>query len=64
VWGDTVNTASRMESSGEVGRVNISAATHELVRDTYECTPRGAVEAKGKGALDMWFVECESGHHE
>ena len=45
VWGDTVNTASRMESSGEAGRVNVSQATYDLVKDRFECTPRGRVEA-------------------
>lgn len=56
IWGDTVNTASRMESSGEVGRVNISEATHELVKDDFRCAFRGEVEAKGKGRLGMYFV--------
>ncbi|MBK6341973.1 MAG: hypothetical protein IPF41_05115 [Flavobacteriales bacterium] len=51
IWGDTVNTASRMESSGEVGQVNISEATYELVKDepSLSFTPRGKVQAKGKG---------------
>ena len=57
VWGDTVNTASRMESSGEPGRVNISAATHKLVKKYFECTSRGKVAAKNKGDLEMYFVE-------
>ncbi len=59
IWGDTVNTASRMESSGEVGRVNISGSTYALVRDQPDLTiaPRGAVEAKGKGEMAMYFVE-------
>lgn len=56
IWGDTVNIASRMESSGEVGRVNISAYTYDLVRDQYACEYRGKVHAKGKGAIDMYFV--------
>ncbi|MCF8259101.1 MAG: adenylate/guanylate cyclase domain-containing protein, partial [Flavobacteriales bacterium] len=56
IWGDTVNTASRMESSGEVGRVNISQATYELVKDQFTCEFRGEVEAKGKGKMGMWFV--------
>ncbi|MEO8590862.1 MAG: adenylate/guanylate cyclase domain-containing protein [Flavobacteriales bacterium] len=59
IWGDTVNTASRMESSGEVGRVNLSNATYELVRGATDLTftPRGLVQAKGKGDMEMWFVD-------
>ncbi len=56
IWGDTVNTASRMESSGQVGQVNISGPTYELVKDTFACEFRGEVEAKGKGKLKMYFV--------
>jgi class 3 adenylate cyclase len=56
VWGDTVNTASRMESAGAPGRVNISRATYELVRDLFKCEERGRVEAKGKGEVEMFFV--------
>jgi len=56
VWGDTVNLASRMESSGEVGRVNISATTYELVKDSFPCEYRGKVSAKNKGEIDMYFV--------
>jgi class 3 adenylate cyclase len=56
IWGDTVNIASRMESSGEVGRVNISAYTFDLVRSEFACEYRGKVNAKGKGSIDMYFV--------
>ena len=56
IWGDTVNTASRMESSGEVGKVNISGTTYELVKDKFTCLHRGKVQAKGKGEIDMYFV--------
>ncbi|MBX2974392.1 MAG: hypothetical protein KF797_14950 [Flavobacteriales bacterium] len=65
IWGDTVNTASRMESNGEVGKVNISEATYALVRDAvaslggaslFHFTPRGHVDVKGKGGMEMWFV--------
>ncbi|MCB9170896.1 MAG: tetratricopeptide repeat protein [Flavobacteriales bacterium] len=58
VWGDTVNTASRMESAGDTGLVNISAATHALVKDAPDLvfTERGMVKVKGKGALGMYFV--------
>ena len=84
IWGDTVNTAARMESSGEVGKVNISEATYALVKDlknekdvkevvdgnnpqhatrqpatepAFAFTPRGKVQAKGKGEMEMYFVE-------
>lgn len=56
IWGDTVNVASRMESASERGRVNISASTHDRVRDRFRCTYRGKVSAKGKGEIDMYFV--------
>jgi class 3 adenylate cyclase/ligand-binding sensor domain-containing protein len=57
IWGDTVNTAARMESSGEVGKLNISKATYELVADQFSCTHRGKIAAKGKGEMDMYFVD-------
>ncbi|MEZ4740177.1 MAG: adenylate/guanylate cyclase domain-containing protein [Flavobacteriales bacterium] len=59
IWGDTVNTASRMESSGAIGRVNISGSTFALVKDEPEFVfeERGKVEAKGKGEMVMYFVE-------
>ncbi|TAE12656.1 MAG: hypothetical protein EAZ95_12145 [Bacteroidetes bacterium] len=57
IWGDTVNLASRMESSGEVGKVNISGATYALVKDKFKCTFRGKIEAKNKGEVEMYFVE-------
>ncbi|WKZ66464.1 MAG: adenylate/guanylate cyclase domain-containing protein [Flavobacteriales bacterium] len=64
IWGDTVNTAARMESSGAVGEVNISEATFALVQEAptptgtpaFTFTPRGQVQAKGKGELAMFFV--------
>lgn len=57
IWGDTVNTASRMESSGEVGRVNISGSTYELIKDKFICNHRGKIQAKNKGEIDMYFVD-------
>ncbi len=57
IWGDTVNLASRMESAGEAGRVNISAYTYDLIRDQFECEYRSKIDAKGKGQLDMYFVK-------
>ena len=58
IWGDTVNTASRMESYGEAGKVNISQSTYQLLKDDpqFRFTPRGAVDVKGKGEIEMWFV--------
>ena len=56
VWGDTVNTASRMESHGVPGRVQISGATYCRVRDDFQCEPRGLIEVKGKGAVETWLV--------
>lgn len=57
IWGDTVNTASRMESSGEPGQVNISGTTYELVKETFNCVYRGKIPAKNKGEIDMYFVK-------
>src|ERR1700749_1598075 len=62
IWGDTVNTASRLESTGEVGKVNISGATWEIVQNQFQCTYRGKVAAKNKGEIDMYFVENELTH--
>jgi class 3 adenylate cyclase len=58
IWGDTVNTASRMESSGEVAKVNISLATYELLKEDpdFSFEHRGKIDAKGKGEMDMFFV--------
>ena len=56
IWGDTVNVASRMESGGEPGCVQISENTYELVKDHFECEPRGEIEVKGKGSMKTWFV--------
>lgn len=56
VWGDTVNTASRMESHGEAGRVHISDATYQLIKDDFDCECRGVIEVKGKGNMTTWFL--------
>lgn len=58
VWGDTVNTASRMESSGDVGKVNISRATYQLIKDDpqFLFESRGKIQVKGKGKVEMYFV--------
>jgi len=60
IWGDAVNTASRMESSGEPGKVNISGDTYALVKDHFNCVYRGKVKAKNKGDIDMYFVESHT----
>ncbi len=57
IWGDTVNVASRMESNSEAGKINISGDTYALVKNLCVCTYRGKIEAKGKGEIDMYFVE-------
>ncbi|MCR9142810.1 MAG: adenylate/guanylate cyclase domain-containing protein [bacterium] len=56
VWGDTVNTASRLESSGEKARVNISGVTYHKVQEFFQCEFRGNVHAKNKGDIEMYFV--------
>lgn len=57
IWGDTVNTAARMESSGAPGQVNVSGDFYALIRDRFRCTHRGALPAKNKGEMDMYFIE-------
>jgi class 3 adenylate cyclase len=57
IWGDTVNTASRMESNSIPNKINISGDSFELVKDIFSCEHRGKIEAKGKGEVDMYFVE-------
>ena len=59
IWGDTVNTAARMEGSGAAGKVNISSSTYNLVKNDFTWTYRGKINAKGKGEVDMYFVENE-----
>ena len=56
VWGDTVNVASRMESQGEAGRIQITLAVHELLAMDFICEPRGKVAVKGRGEMDTWFL--------
>ena len=59
IWGSTVNIASRMESNGMPGKVNISAATYEQVRDKFACSYRGKIDAKNIGQIDIYFVDHE-----
>jgi adenylate cyclase len=60
IWGSTVNIASRMESNGEPGQVNISAETYNCIKDQFSCTHRGKIWAKSVGEIDMYFVDSES----
>lgn len=57
IWGDTVNIAARMQSSGEKGRVNVSGDTYQLIKHQFKCTFRGKVAAKNKSDIEMYFVE-------
>jgi class 3 adenylate cyclase len=59
IWGSTVNIASRMESNGEAGQVNISAAAYEMIKDRYHCKYRGKIYAKNVGEIDMYFIDNE-----
>jgi guanylate cyclase len=58
LWGDTVNTASRMESHGEPGRIQLSAVTREALPPTFTCTPRGTVQVKGKGEMQTYWLDA------
>lgn len=60
IWGNTVNMASRLESCGEEGKINISRTTYELVKEKFNCTYRGQIDAKHIGMVDMYFVETNS----
>jgi len=61
LYGDAVNTASRMETHSEPGGIQITSATHELLKDEFECRPRGAISVKGKGEMETWYlVACRS----
>jgi len=64
IWGDSVNTASRMESHGVPGRIHLSDATYELIRDEFECEPRGTIEVKGKAPMRTWFLVGERRPHD
>lgn len=56
LWGDAVNTASRMESHGSEGNIQITRATYDLIKDDFVCQPQGTVNVKGKGEMDVWYV--------
>ena len=57
IWGSAVNIASRMESNGAPGKVNISSSTYELVKDHFSCEHRGKISAKNIGEIDMYFID-------
>jgi class 3 adenylate cyclase len=57
IWGDTVNTAARMEQNSEANKINISGPTFELIRHEFKCVHRGKLPAKNKGTIDMYFIE-------
>ena len=57
IWGDAVNTASHMESHGLPGKIQMTRATYELIKEEFVCQPRGFVEIKGKGQMETWFLE-------
>ncbi len=57
LWGDVVNTASRMESHGVGGEIQITRATYELIKTDFVCVPRGVVNVKGKGEMEVWLVK-------
>jgi len=59
LWGDMVNTASRMQSHGASGKIQITRATYELVKDDFECEYIGEIPVKGKGKLDAWYLRAK-----
>jgi guanylate cyclase len=61
LWGDAVNTASRMESHGHSGIIQVTRDTYELIRDDFACEPQGTIDVKGKGAMQVWHVTGRPG---
>jgi adenylate cyclase len=59
IWGDTVNTASRMESHGQAGRIQISQQTKERLGEDFALVSRGMIDVKGKGEMATWWLEVE-----
>ena len=57
MWGDTINIASRMESSGEPGRIQVAEGAFSRLKGKYVLEPRGVIDIKGKGKLETWFLE-------
>lgn len=63
LWGDAVNTASRMESHGTGGTIQITETTYDLIKDAFLCEARGTIEVKGKGPMPVWHVLREKENH-
>jgi adenylate cyclase len=63
LWGDAVNTASRMEANGTPGEIQITRATYELLKDEFVCRPRGEIEVKGKGRMETWYLVGARAEH-
>jgi class 3 adenylate cyclase len=61
LWGDAVNTASRMEYQGTPNRIQVTRATYELLRDEFELEHRGLIEVKGKGEMETWYLVARKG---
>ncbi len=61
LWGDVVNTASRLESAGQPGRIHVTDAVRVRLADEYGFAPRGPIDIKGKGLMETWFLETEKG---
>jgi class 3 adenylate cyclase len=57
VWGDSVNIASRMESQGTPGKIQVARGTYELIKEEFLCEPHGSIEVKGRGPMEIWFLE-------
>ena len=62
LWGDAVNIASRMESHGRGGVIQITRATYDIIKDKFECEAGGTVDVKGKGSMEVWFVRGTARH--
>jgi adenylate cyclase len=62
IWGDTVNTASRMQSHGIPGQIQVSQFTYQLIKDDFICEPRGTINVKGKGKMEVWLVVSAQGN--
>jgi len=57
IWGDAVNTAARIEQASEVGMINLSGSTYEMIKGRFTCTHRGGISVKNKGEVEMYFLD-------
>jgi class 3 adenylate cyclase len=62
LWGDAVNVASRMETNGTPGEIQITRATYELLKDDFVCRRRGMIQVKGKGEMETWYLTGRRSH--